>query len=134
MGVRLGKEKYDVPYATKTWVLKTIGNDYKVHKCRFKKKHFYRYKDNKTRLMNRPKNIPANDFSQLLRLWSNKDVGKRCLRAKEIRMSQKNMHTAGPKSFARVREEMIFLHTNPLVMFRCPQILEGGHLFQMLMI
>ncbi|KAJ0939154.1 putative transposase, Ptta/En/Spm, plant [Helianthus annuus] len=107
MGVRLGKEKYDVPYATKTWVLKTIGNDYKVHKCRFKKKHFYRYKDNKTRLMNRPKNIPANDFSQLLRLWSNKDVGKRCLRAKEIRMSQKNMHTAGPKSFARVREEMV---------------------------
>ncbi|KAJ0578411.1 putative transposase, Ptta/En/Spm, plant [Helianthus annuus] len=99
-------EKYDVPYAAKTWVLKTIGNDYKVHKCRFKKKHFYRYKDNKTRLMNRPKNIPADDFSQLLRLWSNKDVEKRCLRAKEIRMSQKNMHTAGPKSFARVREEM----------------------------
>ncbi|KAI3778817.1 hypothetical protein L2E82_08202 [Cichorium intybus] len=34
-------------------------------------------------------------------------VMKRCLRAKEIRMSQKNMHTAGPKSFARIREEMM---------------------------
>ncbi|KAL8249435.1 hypothetical protein R6Q59_006303 [Mikania micrantha] len=33
-------------------------------------------------------------------------VLKRCLRAKEIRMSQKNMHTAGPKSFARIRDEM----------------------------
>lgn len=31
----------------------------------------------------------------------------RCQRAKEIRMSQKNMHTAGPKSFARIRDEMV---------------------------
>ncbi|PWA67428.1 transposase, Ptta/En/Spm [Artemisia annua] len=29
----------------------------------------------------------------------------RCLVARNIRMSQKNMHTAGPKSFARIREE-----------------------------
>ncbi|KAK1414869.1 hypothetical protein QVD17_30630 [Tagetes erecta] len=33
-------------------------------------------------------------------------VEKRCLRAKEIRMSQKNMHTAGPKSFARIRDKL----------------------------
>ncbi|KAL8201984.1 hypothetical protein R6Q57_011131, partial [Mikania cordata] len=31
---------------------------------------------------------------------------KCCLRAKEIRMSQKNMYTAGPKIFARIRDEM----------------------------
>ncbi|KAD6796384.1 hypothetical protein E3N88_07280 [Mikania micrantha] len=46
------------------------------------------------------------DFAQLLRLWNNTNVKKRCLQAKEIRMSQKNMHTAGPKSFARIRDEM----------------------------
>ncbi|KAK1429859.1 hypothetical protein QVD17_12141 [Tagetes erecta] len=34
------------------------------------------------------------------------DVVERCLRAREVRMSQKNMHTAGPKSFARIRDEM----------------------------
>ncbi|KAL8204426.1 hypothetical protein R6Q57_010049 [Mikania cordata] len=34
-------------------------------------------------------------------------IQKRCLRAKKIRMSQKNMHTAGPKSFARICDEMI---------------------------
>ncbi|KAL8237842.1 hypothetical protein R6Q59_018923 [Mikania micrantha] len=33
-------------------------------------------------------------------------VLKRCARAKQSRMSQKNMHTAGPKSFARIQEEM----------------------------
>ncbi|MFS7979779.1 putative Ubiquitin-like domain-containing protein [Helianthus anomalus] len=38
-------------------------------------------------------------------LWNNKDEA-RCLRAKEARLTQKNMHTAGPKSFARIRNEM----------------------------
>ncbi|KAL8255284.1 hypothetical protein R6Q59_033505 [Mikania micrantha] len=99
-------EKYDVPDAARKWVLITIGHSYKVHKCRFKKQHFYQFKDDKTRWKNRPKSIPEGDFAQLLRLWNNTNVKKRCLRAKEIRMSQKNMHTAGPKSFARIRDEM----------------------------
>ncbi|MFS7994468.1 hypothetical protein Hanom_Chr12g01106431 [Helianthus anomalus] len=34
-------------------------------------------------------------------------IHKRCLRAKEIRMSQKNIHTTGPTSFAIIREEMV---------------------------
>ncbi|KAL8211258.1 hypothetical protein R6Q57_005695 [Mikania cordata] len=33
-------------------------------------------------------------------------VLNRCLRAKEICMSEKSMHTAGPKSFPRIRDEM----------------------------
>ncbi|KAL4573773.1 hypothetical protein LXL04_020590 [Taraxacum kok-saghyz] len=98
--------KYDVPDAAKTWVLKTIGHSYKVYKCRFKQKHFYQFNDNKTRWKNKPKCIPEQDFSTLLRSWNKKDVAKRCLRAKEIRMSLKNIHTAGPKSFARIRDEM----------------------------
>ncbi|KAF5785558.1 putative transposase, Ptta/En/Spm, plant [Helianthus annuus] len=84
----------------------TIGSAYKRHKCRFKKKPFYQYKDNKTRWKNKPKNIKDEDFSKLMTLWNNKDEAKRCLRAKEARMSQKNMHIAGPKSFARIRNEM----------------------------
>ncbi|KAL8202036.1 hypothetical protein R6Q57_011183 [Mikania cordata] len=34
-------------------------------------------------------------------------VLKHCLQAKEISVSQKNMQTAGPKCFARIRDEMI---------------------------
>ncbi|KAL8255135.1 hypothetical protein R6Q59_033356 [Mikania micrantha] len=86
-------EKYDVPDAARKWVLMTI--------C-----HSYKFKDDKTRWKNHPKSIPEGDFAQLLRLWNNKNVAMRCLWAKEIRMSQKNMHTAGPKSFARIRDEM----------------------------
>ncbi|KAL8257467.1 hypothetical protein R6Q59_029508 [Mikania micrantha] len=107
VATRSKKEKYDVPDAAKKWVLMTIGHSYKVHKCRFKKQHFYQFRDDKTRWKNRPKSIPEGDFAQLLRLWNNTNVKKRCLWPKEIRMSQKNMHTAGPKSFARIRDEMI---------------------------
>ncbi|KAD4585478.1 hypothetical protein E3N88_23079 [Mikania micrantha] len=110
-GQPVGPEKYDVPDGAKAWVLKSIGQSYKVHKCRFKQKHFYQFKDNKTRWNNRPNNIPEDDFRQLLRLWSNKNVEQRCARAKQSRMSQKNMHTAGPKSFARIHEEMVIFPT-----------------------
>lgn len=68
------EKKFDVPVAAKKWVLKTIGHAYKVHKCRFKSKHFYQYKDTNTRWKNRPKHIPEDDFSQLLRMWNKKDV------------------------------------------------------------
>ncbi|KAL4586572.1 hypothetical protein LXL04_011209 [Taraxacum kok-saghyz] len=100
-------EKYILPDDAKKWVLSTIGHTWRGYKCRIKKKHFYRLKDNKTRWKNRPKNIPEKDFQQLLNFWNNKVVMKRCSLKKDARMSQKNMHTAGPKSFARIREEMI---------------------------
>ena len=63
-----------MPDDAKTWVLRTIGNLYKVYKCRFKKKHFYQFKDNKTRWKNRPECIPQEEFSKLLVLWNKKDV------------------------------------------------------------
>ncbi|GJX54162.1 transposase, Ptta/En/Spm [Tanacetum coccineum] len=99
-------EKYIVPGEAKSHVLQSIGALWRGHKSRLKKKHFYGFKDNSTRLKNRPKCIPEKDFLQLLRLWNSKQDQKCCLIAKKRRMSQKNMHTAGPKSFARIREDM----------------------------
>nr|GEY78892.1 hypothetical protein [Tanacetum cinerariifolium] len=84
----------------------TIGACWRGYKCRIKKNHFYKFKDVQMRWKNRPKSIQQKDFSELLTLWRKKDVMKRCLAARDLRLSQKNMHTAGPKSFARVREEM----------------------------
>nr|XP_043611982.1 uncharacterized protein LOC122583666 [Erigeron canadensis] len=99
-------KKYIVPNSARDWVLMTIGASWRGHKSRVKKKHFYKYKDNKTRWQNRPDGIPAKDFSDLLKLWISKKEMNRCQQAKDRRALQKNMHTAGPKSFARIREEM----------------------------
>ncbi|KAL8232734.1 hypothetical protein R6Q57_002512 [Mikania cordata] len=62
------KEKYDVSDGAKAWVLKSIGQSYKVHKCRFTRKHFYQFEENKTRWNNQPNNIPEEVFRKLLRL------------------------------------------------------------------
>ncbi|KAL8252182.1 hypothetical protein R6Q59_035875 [Mikania micrantha] len=55
---KIWEKKYDVPDAVKKRVLMTIGHSYKVHKCRFKKQHFYQFRDDKTRWKNRSKRIP----------------------------------------------------------------------------
>lgn len=72
--IHLLKEKYIVPDDAKSWVLKSIGACWRGYKCRLKKKHFYKLKDNKTRWKNRPKCIPEKDFLQLLNLWNKKEV------------------------------------------------------------
>ncbi|KAK9682087.1 hypothetical protein RND81_10G049100 [Saponaria officinalis] len=64
--------KYIVPDEGKDWVLRTIGAAWRLHKCRFKRKHYYLYKDDKTRWQNRSKRVPDEDFITLLATWKKK--------------------------------------------------------------
>ncbi|XP_074307836.1 uncharacterized protein LOC141642789 [Silene latifolia] len=98
--------KYMVPAEGKDWVIKTIGSAWRVHKCRFKRKHYYSYSDDKSRWQNRSKTVPDEDFLKLLSKWKKKAEKMRCSRNKDHRLSQRNMHTIGAKSFAVVREKM----------------------------
>ncbi|KAL2904143.1 WD repeat-containing protein pop1 [Bienertia sinuspersici] len=68
--------KYIVPEQGREWVLKTIGATWRIHKCRFKKKHYYRYCNNKLRWLNRPRRVPNNNLKQLLILWNKKTEKK----------------------------------------------------------
>ncbi|XP_042437053.1 uncharacterized protein LOC122023019 [Zingiber officinale] len=70
------KEKYIIPNVCKSWVLKSIGAAWRGYKCRVKRKHFSKYKDNKSRWNNRPKTIPEKDFLKLLGVWNQKEVKK----------------------------------------------------------
>ncbi|KAL2904528.1 WD repeat-containing protein pop1 [Bienertia sinuspersici] len=62
-----------VPSKEKMWeyVLRMGAENY-LHKCRFKKKHYYRYPNKKLRWLNRPKRVPDDDFKKLLILWNKK--------------------------------------------------------------
>ncbi|KAL2894430.1 RNA-directed RNA polymerase L [Bienertia sinuspersici] len=53
-----------------------------------------------------PKTVPEEDFKKLLILWNKKEEKDRCAANQSRRKAQKNNHTAGPKSFARIREDM----------------------------
>ncbi|KAL2938599.1 hypothetical protein RDABS01_022048, partial [Bienertia sinuspersici] len=104
--------KYIVPIEGKEWVMKSIRDAWRVWKCRFKKKHYYRWKNDKERWEHRSNRIPDDEFLKLLAMWKKKNEQERCMSNKERRLSQKNMHTVGPKSFARIREEMRNEHPN----------------------
>ncbi|KAK9740511.1 hypothetical protein RND81_03G041400 [Saponaria officinalis] len=64
--------KYIVPDEGIEWVIKTIRDAWRIHKCRFKKNHYYRYKDDKSRWQNRSKRVPDDDFLKLLATWKKK--------------------------------------------------------------
>ncbi|KAL2943752.1 Fructose-1 6-bisphosphatase cytosolic, partial [Bienertia sinuspersici] len=77
--------KYIVPEQGREWVLKTIVA-WRIHKCRFTKKHYCRYPNNKLRWLNHPKRVPGDDFKKLLILWNKKIekvivcLGRECFR------------------------------------------------------
>ncbi|XP_050218532.1 uncharacterized protein LOC126669181 isoform X1 [Mercurialis annua] len=100
------KKRYIVPEEGKRWVLKTIGDNWRVYKCRLKKNHFYKFKTDKSRLASRPSQVPETQFKALINYW-NTDFVKRISEINvENRNQQKDMHTAGPKSFARIRKQL----------------------------
>ncbi|KAH9603542.1 hypothetical protein KSS87_015574, partial [Heliosperma pusillum] len=63
---------YIVPEEGKNWVLRTIGAAWRIHKCRFKRKHYYSYKDDKTRWQNKSKRVLDENFINLLAKWKKK--------------------------------------------------------------
>ena len=64
------QKKYIVPPEGKKWVLATIGDDWRVYKCRVKKEHYYKYRTDKLRILNRPQHIAEDKFKELLNYWN----------------------------------------------------------------
>ncbi|XP_055960359.1 uncharacterized protein LOC126668380 [Mercurialis annua] len=64
------KKRYIVPEEGKRWVLKTIGDNWRVYKCRLKKNHYYKFKTDKSRLASRPSQVPETQFKALLNYWN----------------------------------------------------------------
>ena len=63
-------KKYIVPPEGKMWVFATIGDDWRVYKCKVKKEHYYKYRTDKLRILNRPQHIAEDKFTELLNYWN----------------------------------------------------------------
>ncbi|KAH7654254.1 putative transposase Ptta/En/Spm plant protein [Dioscorea alata] len=100
------QKKYIVPQEGKKWVLATIGDDWRVYKCRVKKEHYYKYNTDKMRILNRPQHIGEEKFKELLNYWNSTNAKRITEVNINNRKRQINMHTAGKKSFARIRKQM----------------------------
>ncbi|GJR73854.1 hypothetical protein Tco_0086219 [Tanacetum coccineum] len=102
--LHLHKDKYILPEDAKSWVLKSIGACWRGYKCRIKKKHFYKFKDTRTRWNNRPKSIPQKEFAQLLTLWNKKEV---VYERKIVELKEDN-----EKKIELMRKEFVNEHAN----------------------
>ena len=64
------QKKYIGTPEGKRWVLAIMGNDWRVYKCRVKKEHYYKYRTDKLRILNRPQHITKDKFKELLNYWN----------------------------------------------------------------
>ncbi|GAB2285799.1 hypothetical protein Dimus_020238 [Dionaea muscipula] len=76
------------------------------YKCRLKRDYYKPYKTNKMRWKNRPTYVSAEHFKWLLKQWNDLGDQDRAKINAANRAKQRDMHTCGPKSFARIREDL----------------------------
>nr|CAD1844038.1 unnamed protein product [Ananas comosus var. bracteatus] len=84
------------------WVMKALGKKWKDFKSGLKKKHYDAHNTYEDRLANRDSRVLPEQWRQLIEYWILK---KGSLRSKSNRSKQITTHTAGSRSFARIREE-----------------------------
>ncbi|KAF7801122.1 uncharacterized protein G2W53_045061 [Senna tora] len=108
--LRQGEKKFGIMsiqsifYAqAERYVMKTINEAWRVHKCRVKSSHFTKYRTDAERLKNHPLSIPETQFKKLIKYWKTEKVKKLSAMNTTNRALQKWPHRVGPTSFARIR-------------------------------
>ncbi|XP_074364988.1 uncharacterized protein LOC141706053 isoform X2 [Apium graveolens] len=86
--------------------VKSIHDSWRGCKCRTKKNHYLAYKTDQERLEHRPDDIPLEEFKVLLMYWADEEVQKKAEKNTESRKLYTDTHTAGPVSFAQIRNKL----------------------------
>ncbi|XP_020080546.1 uncharacterized protein LOC109704191 isoform X7 [Ananas comosus] len=97
--------KYDIEDDSMSWVIKALGKKWKDFKCELKKKHYDAHKTYEKRVADRDPRVIPDQWKHLVDFSNSEEGQARCLRNKVNRSKQVTLHTAGSKSFARIREE-----------------------------
>nr|CAD1840477.1 unnamed protein product [Ananas comosus var. bracteatus] len=94
--------KYNLGDDNWPWVMKALGKKWKDFKSGLKKKHYDAHNTYEDRLADRDSKVLPEQWRQLVEYWI---VKKDSFRSKSNRSQQITTHTAGSRSFARIREE-----------------------------
>ncbi|XP_010261524.1 PREDICTED: uncharacterized protein LOC104600335 isoform X2 [Nelumbo nucifera] len=97
--------KFDIDPSSKSWVLKSIGKKWKDWKSELKKYHYLPHESDRERLADRDGRVLPKQWKLLVEFWNSEEGKARSATNKSNRAKQMISHTAGGKSFARVREE-----------------------------
>lgn len=68
------QDKYIVPEDAKSWVKKTMSDQFRSYKSRIKRDHYSPYPTDEERLAHRPEEVPLSDWKILLNYWGDEKV------------------------------------------------------------
>ena len=85
----------------------TLNRAWRLHKSRFKTKHYTLLHTDEERFEKRPDDISLEDFKILMAYWADEEVQDLAKKNSETRKGLTETHTIGPKPLAQIREEMV---------------------------
>ncbi|KAI3707830.1 hypothetical protein L2E82_36693 [Cichorium intybus] len=97
--------KFDIDPGCRKWVLLSIRNKWRTFKSRLKANHYDVHETDEDRLADRDERVSPDQWSALVSHWSSEKSQNISAKLKATSARVKFRHTAGPKSYARIREE-----------------------------
>ncbi|XP_058076709.1 uncharacterized protein LOC131225238 isoform X1 [Magnolia sinica] len=97
--------KFQFDKEIKSWVLMSIEKKWRDWKCELKKFHYSPHDNDEARLADLNERVQMDQWKALIEFWNSEEGKDRNKINTENRRKQRISHTAGTKSFARIREE-----------------------------
>eukprot|EP00262_Sarcandra_glabra_P004689 TRINITY_DN15881_c0_g2_i2.p1 TRINITY_DN15881_c0_g2~~TRINITY_DN15881_c0_g2_i2.p1 ORF type:complete len:504 (+),score=24.40 TRINITY_DN15881_c0_g2_i2:62-1513(+) len=98
-------EKFDIDEAMKHYVMQSVGKKWRDNKCELKAKYYDNGATTEDRYAHCPPSVIPDHWKTLVNFWDSEEGKKRSERNKKNRSHLTLPHTAGTKSFARLRDE-----------------------------
>ncbi|XXG75034.1 hypothetical protein AAC387_Pa07g3625 [Persea americana] len=110
---------------TKRWVYLGISTSWRNWKAELKKKYYNPYHTIRERLEHCPTRVNPDQWAWIITFWGSQERVARSRRNSRNREAQAMSHTAGTKSFARIRDEAA---PDQIEMFRMTHARRDGQL------
>eukprot|EP00268_Persea_americana_P048413 TRINITY_DN5113_c1_g1_i2.p1 TRINITY_DN5113_c1_g1~~TRINITY_DN5113_c1_g1_i2.p1 ORF type:complete len:427 (+),score=59.74 TRINITY_DN5113_c1_g1_i2:167-1447(+) len=97
--------KFDIDNRAKKWVFNGISHSWRNWKSELKRKYYDPFPIVEEQLQHCPNRVDRQQWVSLVEFWGSQEGVERSKRNTENRAKQTMNHTAGTRSFARIREE-----------------------------
>ncbi|XXG53685.1 hypothetical protein AAC387_Pa03g1743 [Persea americana] len=101
----VAQTKFDIAERAKKWVFSKLSHSWRNWKCELKRKYYNPFPTVQEQLQQCPNRVNRRQWVSLVKFWGS-HAGKKLSKTNaKNRSEQKMSHTAGTKSFARIRHE-----------------------------
>ncbi|KAJ8636071.1 hypothetical protein MRB53_010338 [Persea americana] len=108
----VAQTKFDIAERAKKWVFSKLSHSWRNWKCELKRKYYNPFPTVQEQLQQCPNRVNRRQWVSLVKFWGS-HAGKKLSKTNaKNRSEQKMSHTAGTKSFARIRHEELYFSLN----------------------